>query len=102
MTLMVAVILFVFLINIGDYSESFHSNPDEKVLMATSDVRSFWANQSNDLSQANDDTVKDFLGRTLIILAVLLVLWSLCIYLAARLNLFMKRNGKNEYKTKGR
>lgn len=102
MTLLVVIILSVFFINIGEYSESLHSIPDEKIPLENYDVRSLLSSQSNLESQPNNETLKDFLRRTLIILAVLLVLLSLCIYLAARLNLFMNLNGKKEDKTKGR
>ncbi len=102
MTLMVSIILFIFLVNIEDYNESLHSIPDEKIPLANFDVRSLLSHQSQIESQATDETLNDFMHRTLIILAVLLGLWSLCIYLAARLNLFMNHNGKKEDKTKGR
>ena len=100
-TLMAVVLLLIFSINIKDYGKSYQSFPDEEIPLARLDASSLIANQSDIVSRSNEGAMTHYLNRTLIILAVLIVLWGLCIYLAVRLNLFMSQDDKKDNKTKG-
>jgi hypothetical protein len=101
LTLVAVIILILIFIDIENYGESYQNIPDEEIPLASIHPSPLFANL-NDLAPSDNSTIQAPLNRTLILLAVLFVLWGLCIFLAARHNLFLSREDKSTNEPKGR
>jgi hypothetical protein len=107
MVIMVFVVLLTLYMNISvnaekDNGKSIFTSSEQEILAQQADPQALFVTPNDSAIQSGSTIIFQqgvFLGRTLFVIAVLVILWFLCIYWATRLGIFLGRNEKGGKKS---